>query len=400
MKGLWKSLSPFAPDQSGATSVLCELGGLIVIIDAGGCAGNVCGFDEPRWFGKKSAIFSAGLRDMDAILGRDDRLVEKIVKACQKIEGSFVALVGTPVPAVIGTDYKALKRMIEVKTGIPVLTMDTSGVRYYDEGAEKAWLALFETFTEPAFGMEGNRLGILGATPFDVNMEGFDLDGDGKDVFASYLPGTSVSNSTTHFMENPGIDLMLNHRENSEKKYVEKQMICYGMGSGIEAVKQAATVTKNLVVAPSALKAARYLARRFGIPYEVGYPLETIKGYAAFLSDIKEKLSGETSKRILIVHQQVLAWELRKELQKYTKYPIVVADWFMMDKELRAPWDIPLKEEDQWISLVEEGNYDIIIGDALLKDAIPSYRGDFYVLNHFAVSGKPLEFVLSKCESF
>ena len=68
MRGLRKYLTPFAPDQSGAVSVLYELGGLIAICDAGGCTGNVCGFDEPRWFEQKSALFSAGLRDMDAIL--------------------------------------------------------------------------------------------------------------------------------------------------------------------------------------------------------------------------------------------------------------------------------------------------------------------------------------------
>ncbi len=60
MKGLRKYLTPFAPDQSGAVSVLYELGGMLVICDAGGCTGNVCGFDEPRWFETRSAVFSAG----------------------------------------------------------------------------------------------------------------------------------------------------------------------------------------------------------------------------------------------------------------------------------------------------------------------------------------------------
>ena len=36
MKNLLKLLSPFAPDQSGASAVLYELGGLMVICDAGG----------------------------------------------------------------------------------------------------------------------------------------------------------------------------------------------------------------------------------------------------------------------------------------------------------------------------------------------------------------------------
>ena len=68
-----------------------------MICDAGGCTGNICGFDEPRWFLKKSALFSAGLRDMDAILGRDDRLVEKLKDAADRLDGKFAALIGTPV---------------------------------------------------------------------------------------------------------------------------------------------------------------------------------------------------------------------------------------------------------------------------------------------------------------
>ena len=138
MRGLRKYLTPFAPDQSGAVSVLYELGGIIVICDAGGCAGNVCGFDEPRWFEQKSAVFSAGLRDMDAILGRDDRLVAKLVDAAEKVEAGFAAIVGTPVPAVIGTDHQALRRMCEKKTDLPVLAVNTNGMELYDAGERLA----------------------------------------------------------------------------------------------------------------------------------------------------------------------------------------------------------------------------------------------------------------------
>ena len=95
MKGLRKVLTPFAPDQSGAATVLYSLGGMIVIIDAGGCTGNICGFDEPRWHETRAAIFSAGLRDMDAILGRDALLVSKIAAASERIDAKFIALVGS-----------------------------------------------------------------------------------------------------------------------------------------------------------------------------------------------------------------------------------------------------------------------------------------------------------------
>ena len=136
MKGLRKYLTPFAPDQSGAVSVLYELGGILVICDAGGCVGNVCGFDEPRWFSRKSAIFSAGLRDMDAILGRDDRLVAKLTSAVEKLD---VSLQRSSVRRCRGDRHglQALGRMTEKKTGLPVLTIDTNGMDLYDKGQEK-----------------------------------------------------------------------------------------------------------------------------------------------------------------------------------------------------------------------------------------------------------------------
>ena len=143
MRGLRKYLTPFAPDQSGAVSVLFELGGIVVICDAGGCTGNVCGFDEPRWFEQKSAIFSAGLRDMDAILGRDDRLVAKLADVVQKIDATFVAVIGTPVPAVIATDYLALKRMSEKKIKLPILTVDTDGMELYDKRRRESFSGAF-----------------------------------------------------------------------------------------------------------------------------------------------------------------------------------------------------------------------------------------------------------------
>ena len=159
MKGLRKVLTPFAPDQSGAVSVLYSLGGMTVIIDAGGCTGNICGFDEPRWHDVRSAVFSAGLRDMDAILGRDKLLVSKIANACERIDASFVALIGTPVPATIATDYKALKRMIEKETSIPVLAIPTDGMQLYDEGEARAYKALFETFSKDGGSLEKITLG-------------------------------------------------------------------------------------------------------------------------------------------------------------------------------------------------------------------------------------------------
>ena len=238
MRGLRKYLTPFAPDQSGAVSVLFELGGIVVICDAGGCTGNVCGFDEPRWFEQKSAIFSAGLRDMDAILGRDDRLVAKLADAAEKVDATFAAVIGTPVPAVIATDYLALKRMSEKKINLPILTVNTDGMEHYDKGEEKAFLELFRTFAVEKYPVDEHRIGILGMTPQDVS----DLKAADK------------------------------MRELFQQKY-DQQAVCYGMGDGLEEIKKASSASKNIVVSPAALVAAQYLEKTFGTPYEISYPL-------------------------------------------------------------------------------------------------------------------------------
>lgn len=355
VRGLWKGLTPFAPDQSGAASVFYELGGILVICDAGGCTGNVCGFDEPRWFGERSAIFSAGLRDMDAILGRDDRLVAKLTDAAEKIDANFAAVIGTPVPAVIATDYRALQRMCEKKTNLPILTVDTNGMELYDVGEEKAWLTLFKTFagkdvasqkeaSEEEDSSKKMKIGVLGLTPHDVS----DLNVEEK--------FRKSENENTHY-------------------------ICYGMRAGIDKVKTAGSADKNLVVAPAALETAKYLEKEFGTPYEVGYP---------FVDELIPEL-GYERKKILIIHQQVIANAIRQEIRTRSdeqNTEVTVASWFMMKSELSEEGDLSLKEEMDYCKLVQNGNYDIVFADENMRGLVPGFKGTFVNIRHFAVSGK------------
>ena len=355
VRGLWKGLTPFAPDQSGAASVFYELGGILVICDAGGCTGNVCGFDEPRWFGERSATFSAGLSDMSAVLGRDDRLVAKLTDAAEKIDANFAAVIGTPVPAVIATDYRALQRMCEKKTNLPILTVDTNGMELYDVGEEKAWLTLFKTFagkdvasqkeaSEEDDSSKKMKIGVLGLTPHDVS----DLKIEEK--------FRKSENENTHY-------------------------ICYGMRAGIDKVKTAGSADKNLVVAPAALETAKYLEKEFGTPYEVGYP---------FVDELIPEL-GYERKKILIIHQQVIANAIRQEIRTRSdeqNTEVTVASWFMMKSELSEEGDLSLKEEMDYCKLVQNGNYDIVFADENMRGLVPGFKGTFVNIRHFAVSGK------------
>ena len=352
-----KYLSPFAPDISGATEVLFGMKGLIVIIDAGGCTGNVCGFDEPRWQKEKSAIFSAGLRDLDAILGRDEAMMGKIGDVLKLMGGAeFLALVGTPVPSVIATDYQALKRMGRKRFGIVTLTIPTTGMELYDKGQERAYMELLREYArvKEDFSEDGSPeecpsevteeegsgvLGIFGATPMDL------LDSDTEEALRERVCGCGG-------------------------RFVRV------FGRDVRDFEEAPRFRENLVVSPSGLAPAEYLRGRFGVPYTVRYPLSD--SFAAYL------LAGTDPKRVLVVHQAVLAETVRAQI--LSAFPGVVCDtatFFMPLPGTRA-----LREEDEFIQLVESGDYDVIVGDPLLQRAVPGRR--FVPLPHFAVSGMPM----------
>ena len=343
MKNLLKRLSPFAPDQSGAAAVFFELGGIVVICDAGGCTGNICGFDEPRWLKTRSAVFSAGLRDMDAILGRDDKLIEKLYNASNGSGAAFTAIIGTPVPTIIATDFNALKRMAEKKTGLPCMAIEANGAELYDIGEEKALIALFDEFAKEKYAVKKGKAGVLGAAPLEISLT----------------------------EPKPLCDRLYN-----DYRYNFRKIVCYGMGSGLDEIKCASEVEKNIVVAPAALKTAEMLKRKFGTPYEVACPV------------LNDEITGVCGEKILVIHQQVIANEVRNMLEGKN---ITVASFFMMKGELARDGDFHIADEECLAEKVEKGGYDVIIGDIKLKRALNDYKGGFVDLPHFAVSGRLAE---------
>ena len=350
MKSLLKHLSPFAPDQSGAVSALFDFGGLIVICDAGGCTGNICGFDEPRWFIRKSAVFSAGLRDMDAILGRDDKLVSKLQAAMDGSGLKFSAIIGTPVPAIIATDFKALKRMAEKRTGLPAITVPATGTRFYDRGASDAWLELFRTFATEESPVEPGRIGILGASPLDFPTL------DAGDLLSAAL---------------------LRDGWESVKSY--------GMGAGLDDVRTASAAARNIVVSPAGLAAAKYLQKMFGTPFDVLCPWLPPQVLGA--------LPALAGKKTLVIHQQFAANAVRDGILKIDPASRVdVASWFMVDPEFMRENDFRIESEEAFIESVMNGGYDALVCDNRLRAALPRTQAfDIIDFPHFAVSGRLLD---------
>ena len=345
MSSLLTHLSPPAPDDSGACAVLYELGGITVICDAGGCAGNVCGFDEPRWHEKRSALFSAGLRDMDAILGRDKLLIDKLCQITEQIPAEFTAIVGTPVPAVIATDFQALRRMAEKRTGLPCIVIPTDGTKYYDSGAEQAYYAVFNRFATEQYPTKKDKVGVLGATPLDT----------GFTHAADVIKGMNF-----------------------------EEIVVFGLDSGLDEIRRASECSVIMVVSPAALKTAKLLKERFGTPYVI-IPLLPCR----VLEQCDE--TGIGGKDILIVHQQFAANHLRETLypqeEDYLPWPgqIDCATWFQFDPAYAKENDFHIRTEQELRQAAQR--YDLIIADGMLRRAVPDYRGEWINWPHAAVSG-------------
>lgn len=389
MKGLRKYLSPFTPDQSGAVSVLFHYGGMLIIMDAGGCVGNICGYDEPRWDKKKSAIFSAALRDLDAILGRDELLIQKTKEALGDIDAKFVGLIGTPVPAVIATDYRALKRLMETDYEVPVVPVETNGIDMYDEGVSRAFLQILKNYLYEEGGSGARFIANGSLEQKSISLE--ELEKLGKLGKLGDLGKIDKSNASERVgvigftpLDTPGSgdyeDMVTALREQG----VYNQVI-YGMNDTLGDVAAAAHVDRNIVVSPGGVKPARWLSDKYGVPYEICYPLPQDRA-----DEFSRKVMGHEPRKVLIVHQQVFANSLRDVLigtsEDNPLERVDVASWFMMSKEVRQEHDTKLNEEDELMKLVDAEGYDMVIGDPLIKRALPGWKGTFLSLPHFAIS--------------
>ena len=238
MKQTSRIISTYSADTFGVCSALFELGGMTVMHDASGCNSTYTTHDEPRWYDMDSMVFISGLSEMEALMGDDEKLIGDIVTAAQELRPAFIALAGTPIPAMTGFDYEAAARVIEDRTGIPAMGFATTGMNTYVHGASMALAELARRFVrEDAEKTEHPSVNILGLTPLDFSVNGTDR------AIAEYL-------------EKQGFQVLSR----------------WAMGSSLEEIARAGGAHVNLVVSAAGLAAAKILQSRFGTPYVVGVP--------------------------------------------------------------------------------------------------------------------------------
>lgn len=146
MRQTARIISIYTADISGVCSALFELGGMTVIHDASGCNSTYTTHDEPRWYDLDSMVYISALTETEAILGDDDRLIGDIVNTAGELSPRFIAICGSPVAMMIGTDFKAIAKVVGEKTGIPAFSVSTNGMHSYLSGVSRALEAVVKHF--------------------------------------------------------------------------------------------------------------------------------------------------------------------------------------------------------------------------------------------------------------
>jgi nitrogenase molybdenum-cofactor synthesis protein NifE len=369
VEGLYKYLPPFAPDYSGVCSVLFELGGMLVIHDAGGCTGNFTGYDEPRWYGSASAVFSSGLRERETILGDEEQFMRRLQDAAEAMKPSFITILGSPAPMVAGMDYRAVAAAISRRTRLPVLTFDTDGMKKYDVGQSEAFLKLARSFVNPRFpeSQDSPQVNIIGATPLDIGSK-------------------------------RAIEGLINQIEKAGFSNIS----CWGTGSSRDEIAGAAQAKINIVASWSGLAAARYMLASYQTPFYVGIPVGTRPGIL-FRRDIRRLAGlaedspptavcrvGKDPRKTLVIGEQVMSNALRTCLQMdFGLEQVQVATFLNLDESLRDEADFILKCEEDLAIIAAQKNYDLVIGDPLYEEAL-DLKGEtrFIKLAHPALSSR------------
>ena len=379
MKQIASRISIYSADAFGVCSALYELGGLCVMHDASGCNSTYNTHDEPRWYDFDSMVYISGLSEMEAIMGDDQKFIDDIVYTAKELSPNFIAMAGTPIPTMIGTDFKAIANIIEKETNIPTFGFDTTGMHSYVSGAYKAFEALAKRF--------------LKRNDKESRVEQKEsIDKESREVKNTIIKVNILGATPLDFSINKSVEAMVDLLKENNFEVIST----WAMGSSLEYIKNAGDADVNLVVSYSGMGAAKYMYENLNIPYVIGTPFG--KEFAnKVIEDLKEVKSTKENKisydnrkidkdaEITIVGESIMSESLAYAISKEKNKTVNVISSLETDEKLLLEGDkIAIFEDDIEKCLK---NSKTIIADPLFRPICP-LDSNFISLPHEAFSGR------------
>ena len=379
MKQIASRISIYSADAFGICSALYELGGLCVMHDASGCNSTYNTHDEPRWYDFDSMVYISGLSEMEAIMGDDQKFIDDIVYTAKELSPNFIAMAGTPIPTMIGTDFKAIANIIEKETNIPTFGFDTTGMHSYVSGAYKAFEALAKRF------LKRNDKESRGEKKESIDKES--REHQNSSIKINILGVTPLD-----FSINKSVEAMVDLLKENNFEVIST----WAMGSSLEYIKNAGDADVNLVVSYSGMGAAKYMYENLNIPYVIGTPFG--KEFAnKVIEDLKEVKSTKENKisysnrkidknaEITIVGESIMSESLAYAISKEKNKTVNVISSLETDEKLLLEGDKIAMFEDDIEKCLK--NSKTIIADPLFRPICP-LDSNFISLPHEAFSGR------------
>lgn len=339
MSRLLVTLPAFAADYTVAMSVMRHSGALVAMHGPAGCLGNYTGFVEPDYFADPGMILCSMVGENEAIMGLDRIFIDKIAKSVEDLHPPFVAVIGTPVPAIIGTDYSSICVEVEERTGTPAVYVNSSGFNDYAWGVEKSYNALLR-FVEPHGEPDPDAVNIIGYNVVDFL--------DTKDLEA------------------------LEERLRAQGKRIN----CVVGDCGVDDLRHLADAGENIVVSSSGLRFANTLRKRFGTPWSLGLELGDGRGPAEQRRGLK----------VMIIGDQVMSNAMRDYIEARFGCECDVVTFFTFSKAIAREGDAKVSDEFDFAPLTERG-YDMYIGDPIFRRVVP-HDARYVDVPHPAVSSR------------
>ena len=373
MRQSYRIIPIYTADVSGVCSALYELGGMTVMHDPSGCNSTYNTHDEIRWYDQDSLIFISGLTEIDAIMGNDRKFIDDIEHAARELHPKFIALAGSPIPFMNGTDFPAIARVIETETGILTFAVPTNGMHDYVYGAGIALEEIAKRFTEKADTKNAiqkpeirfrRSVNLLGVTPLD-------------------------------FGPQKNVNLL---KENLHK-YGWNVLSTWAMDDSLETLQVAGTAEVNLVVSAVGLRAAKVLQEKYGTPYVIGTPNEWLAEdiskkmenaieqlYGAFIPEavyLKERM--QKNAEITLIGEPVTMGSLAAGIEKVHGRSTRVLCPLKECEDLIGEKDAIVLGEEAMEEALKDAK--IIVADPLYRPIAPK-DCEFYELPHVAFSGR------------
>ncbi len=415
MRQAYRILPVYAGDVSGVNSALYELGGMVVMHDPSGCNSTYNTHDETRWYDRDSLIFLSGLNDYDAILGNDEKFIHDIVEAAKTYRPRFIALTTSPIPYLNGTDFAAIRKIVEQRTGIPTFHVGTSGMHDYVYGENLAFVELAKLL----FANEKNEVvrgepDVCKSMPMDANIRG------AEECTADRIRVNILGMTPLDFAAETSVQSLKCLLEARGLEVVS----CWAMGAqqtpGVpvpyeESMRRASALTEELLRSPSAdvnlllsstaAALADFLKERFGIPYVAGVPVGSLADEVCEAIRTAQK-TGE-NQRVCMRRVELDSMASGKEnesseLLALIGEPIVMgslAAWISRERQVRCRVIAPTEGAEKWLAAGDvrtRGEEEVIAAlrgaDTVIADPLYQLVCEknvrFIRLPHLAFSGR------------